>query len=651
MSAQANDQVGEQPEPLSDALHEASSAEHVSVLDLSPQARAAYPGVSVLAIRLAIDPSWQQAAAPDWASLQPAWRGQSRADVLSHASIAPFCALVERMGVKANKHPPSFANFILRAFTKEVAKIPQINPIVDRVNHAAVSTLTSLGVFDAAAVNGRLHLDLSAPGDTWAPLGGNSNSNGNSTGNGEEALEPGSLVLRDDEKVLSLFGIRDSIHQAVKPQTREVIVLSCGVPGVPDERVRLGLDQARLSLGSMSAPPAAEPAWYGAYGGAFIPATLSPDLDDLEARWRGIVESSAFRQRQSNLMANYVGRATPLMLAENLSEALGLKVYLKREDLAHTGAYKINNAIGQALIAVTMGKTRVVTESGAGQHGVATAAACALLRLECTIYMGRHDIERQPHNVQSMRVMGARVVPVDGGTGKLKDAVNEAWRAWMSAPATTHYLVGSGLGPHPYPLIVREFQKVIGEEVREQFAAAEGGALPDALVACVGGGSNALGLFHPFLEDVGVRMFGVEAGGEGPASGRHAIRLGGWPGQRPGVLHGTRSYLLQDANGQVAPTHSIAAGLDYPMVGPELAYLHDTSRVECLYATDAEALAALHLLARCEGIIPALESAHAIAGAQALARRLPASARIVINLSGRGDKDLAAIARQLPDDS
>jgi tryptophan synthase beta chain len=564
------------------------------------------------------------------------------------------------MGVKSSKQPPSFASFILRALTRSDARVPTVNPVVDWVNHAAVSTRTSLGVFDAAAVQGRLRLDLSRAGERFRSLGPD----------GEETLDEGHLVLRDDVQVLSLYGVRDSVHQAIGPHTREVVLLSCGVPGVALERVRSGLLQARRNLESLgpaagrARPTAAalraeaEPsphtrgrlagAWYGAYGGAFIPATLSPPLGELQDRWQGIVESTPFRLRLEGLLRTYVGRRTPLTLAANFSEALGRTVYLKREDLAHTGAHKVNNALGQALLAQAMGKRRVVAETGAGQHGVATAAACALLRLPCTVYMGSLDMQRQQSNVLRMRLMGARVVPVDSGSRTLKDAVTQALRDWVSHPDDTYYLMGSTLGPHPYPRIVREFQSVIGQEVREQFAEAEGGALPDALVACVGGGSNAIGLFHAFLDDASVRMFGVEAGGEGPEPGRHSMRLGPAEARRVGVLHGCRSYLLQDAHGQISATHSVAAGLDYAMLGPEHAHLHDSGRVHYLHATDAEAVAALELLARSEGIVAALESAHALAGARKLAEQLPASAHMVINLSGRGDKDLATIAGLMP---
>ena len=637
---------------------------HINEIELSPQARRAFPGVTVLATRLAL-PDWQQAAQPDWAALRGPWAGMGKAELLAHPDIEPFCALQDRMGVKSSRQPPSFANFILRAFGKAGARVPTVNPVVDWVNHAAVLTRTSLGVFDAAAVQGLLRLDLSCAGERFEPLGASL----------PEALAEGHLVLRDDVRVLSLYGVRDSVHQAIGAHTREVVVLSCAVPGVALERVRSGLAQARQnleSLGTAASPPThlghaekhaearaeapatAQPparkadAWYGAYGGAFIPETLSPALTELQGRWQAIVESAPFRQRLDGLLHTYVGRRTPLTLAANFSEVLGRTVYLKREDLAHTGAHKINNALGQALLAQAMGKQRVVAETGAGQHGVATAAACALLRLPCTVYMGTHDMQRQQPNVLRMRLMGARVVPVDSGSRTLKDAVTEALRDWVTRSEDTYYLLGSALGPHPYPRMVREFQSVIGQEVREQFAQAEGGALPDALVACVGGGSNAIGLFHPFLGDASVRMFGVEAGGEGPESGRHSIRLGPLAARRVGVLHGCRSYLMQDAHGQVSATHSVAAGLDYAMLGPEHAELHDSGRVHYLHATDAEALAALELLARCEGIVAALETAHALAGARKLAALLPASARIVINLSGRGDKDLATIAGLLP---
>lgn len=614
-------------------------------IELTASAREEFPGVSVLATRVALPPGHAGlSAAPDWAPLKAHWDGLSKADVLAHPDIAPFCALQERMGIRSQRRPPSFANFILRAFGRADARIPSVGPVVDRVNFAAVSTRTSLGAFDAAAVQGPLRLDLSREGDRYHPLGGE----------GEEPIEPGRLVLRDDARVLSLFGVRDSVQQAVGPHTREVLLLSCGVPGVPRERVVAGLDQARQGLETLSAqavadaPAEEEGGWYGPYGGAFVPETLTPPLSELTRRWQAIVADAGFQQRLGDLLRTYVGRRTPLTLAANFSERLGRKVYLKREDLAHTGAHKINNALGQALLAQALGKKRIVAETGAGQHGVATAAACALLRLPCTVYMGSHDMERQHPNVLRMRLMGAVVQAVRNGTRTLKDAGSEAIRDWVTHADDTYYLLGSALGPHPYPRIVREFQSVIGREVREQFAAAEGGALPDALVACVGGGSNAIGLFHPFLRDAQVRMFGVEAGGEGFDSGRHSIRLGPPAGRRVGVLHGCRSYVLQDEHGQISNTHSIAAGLDYALLGPEHALLFDRARVNYLQAGDGEALAALELLSRTEGIVPALESAHALAGAMKVAAELPGSARIVINLSGRGDKDLNTIAGCMP---
>lgn len=614
-------------------------------IELSAAARDAFPGVSVLAVRLNL--AERHAActeAPDWESLRSSWAGLTKAEVLAHPDVAPFCAMQERMGIKSQRQPPSFATFILRAFGRADARVPTVNAVVDRVNHAAVATRTSLGAFDAAAVRGRLHLDLSRSGDRFHPLGGH----------GEESIEPGRLVLRDDERVLSLFGVRDSVGQAIGPATRELVLLSCGVPGVARDRLVAGLEQARQNLAALAesaesaATGSADDGWYGPYGGAFVPETLTPPLAELDRQWHGIVGDAAFQRRLGELLRTYVGRATPLTLAANFSEELGRKIYLKREDLAHTGAHKINNSLGQALLAQALGKRRIVAETGAGQHGVATAAACALLRLPCTIYMGSLDMQRQQPNVLRMRLMGARVQAVDHGTRTLKDAISEAIRDWVTNAEETYYLLGSALGPHPYPRIVREFQSVIGNEVREQFAAAEGGALPEALVACVGGGSNAIGLFHPFLTDTGVRMFGVEAGGEGLESGRHSIRLGAPGARRVGVLHGCRSYVLQDAHGQISATHSIAAGLDYAMLGPEHAQLHDRGRVSYLHATDAEALAAVELLSRTEGIVPALESAHALAGARRLAAQLPDSARIVINLSGRGDKDLNTIAGRMP---
>ncbi len=347
-----------------------------------------------------------------------------------------------------------------------------------------------------------------------------------------------------------------------------------------------------------------------------------------------------------HLLHTYVGRPTPLTLAARLTDYLsGARIFLKREDLAHSGAHKINNTLGQALLARRMGKRRVVAETGAGQHGVGTATACALLGLECVVYMGTVDIARQRPNVYRMQLLGAEVCPVDSGSRTLKDAINEAIRDWVTNVETTYYLLGSALGPHPYPTLVRDFQTVIGHEARTQILAAES-RLPDLLIACVGGGSNAIGLFHPFLDDREVQMVGVEAGGEGIVSGHHAARFADSQQAGVGVLHGTRSFVLQDADGQIMETHSISAGLDYPAVGPEHALLRDQGRVSYTYATDDEALAAFHLLTRLEGIIPALESAHAVAEAVKRAPAMPCDGIMIVNLSGRGDKDLDNVMKE-----
>ena len=389
---------------------------------------------------------------------------------------------------------------------------------------------------------------------------------------------------------------------------------------------------------------------YGPYGGRIVPETLMPALEALERAFREASRDAAFRQELDHLLRTYVGRPTPVTYARRLSEHVGgARIYLKREDLAHTGAHKINNALGQALLAVRMGKRRIIAETGAGQHGVATATAAALLGLECVVYMGTVDMERQRPNVFRMRLLGAQVRGVDSGSRTLKDAINEAIRDWVTHVRTTHYLLGSALGPHPYPLIVREFQSVIGREARAQMLDPRvgPGRLPDVVVACVGGGSNAIGIFHPFLEDEGVRLVGVEAGGRGIAGGAHAARFADPRRARVGVLHGTRSYVLQDEDGQIASTHSVSAGLDYASVGPEHALLRDMGRAEYTYATDEEALDAFALLSRLEGIIPALESAHAVAHALKLARELPRDAVILVNLSGRGDKDLETVQKIL----
>ncbi len=382
---------------------------------------------------------------------------------------------------------------------------------------------------------------------------------------------------------------------------------------------------------------------FGAYGGRYVPETLVAALDELAEAYPRITGGADFKSQLDALLRSYAGRPTPLFFAERTTEDLGgARIYLKREDLAHTGAHKINNVLGQCLLARYMGKRRVIAETGAGQHGVATATACALLGQECVVYMGEEDVRRQALNVFRMELLGAEVRPVASGPGTLKDAINEAMRDWVTHVADTYYCIGSVMGPHPYPTIVRDLQRVIGIEARRQILEAEG-RLPDALVACVGGGSNAIGLFHPFLEDAGVRMIGVEAAGTGIESGRHGAAL---TAGVPGVLHGMRSLLLSDDDGQIFPAHSISAGLDYPGVGPEHAHLRDAGRAEYVAVTDAEALDAFVYLSRREGIIPALETAHAIAHVRRLAPQLPREALVLVNLSGRGDKD-APLVREL----
>ncbi len=378
---------------------------------------------------------------------------------------------------------------------------------------------------------------------------------------------------------------------------------------------------------------------FGPFGGRYVPETLVPALEELEEAYHRYSRDPTFRQELEALLRDYAGRPTPLYFARRLSEHLGLRVYLKREDLLHTGAHKINNALGQVLLAKRMGKRRVIAETGAGQHGVATATAAAMLGLPCDVYMGREDTQRQALNVYRMRLLGARVIPVDAGTKTLKDAINEALRDWVTHVRDTFYVIGSVVGPHPYPKMVRDFQAVIGREARAQILEREG-RLPDAVVACVGGGSNAMGLFFAFVEDPSVRLVGVEAGGLGLESGRHAASL---TAGSPGILHGAYTYVLQDAAGQVLGTHSVSAGLDYPAVGPEHAYLKDTGRARYVAVTDTEALEAFHLLARLEGILPALEPAHALAYLRALSRELPRDAVVVVGLSGRGDKDVDAV--------
>ncbi len=383
---------------------------------------------------------------------------------------------------------------------------------------------------------------------------------------------------------------------------------------------------------------------YGSYGGRFVPETLMNPLRELEDAYREAVKDPGFHTELNDLLRNYAGRPTPLSPARRIASLLGRgRVYLKREDLTHTGAHKINNAIGQILLARRMGKTRIIAETGAGQHGVATATAAALFGMECEIYMGTEDMRRQSLNVFRMQLLGAKVRPVDSGSRTLKDAINEAMRDWVTNVSGTHYLLGSVLGAHPYPLIVRDFQTIIGREARAQILAAEG-RLPDLLVACVGGGSNAIGLFHEFLQEPNVRMIGVEAGGRGTALGEHAARFSGG---RTGVLQGTYSYVLQDENGQIAATHSVSAGLDYPAVGPEHSYLHDRGRVQYTSINDDLALEAFRLLSRTEGIIPALESAHAIAELIRIAPELEKDTLVIVNLSGRGDKDVNQVSEIL----
>jgi len=379
---------------------------------------------------------------------------------------------------------------------------------------------------------------------------------------------------------------------------------------------------------------------FGVYGGRYVPETLIPALDELSATYDRLAADSSFWKEYETLLAEYVGRPTPLSEAPRLSEAAGARVFLKREDLNHTGAHKINNALGQALLARRMGKRRIIAETGAGQHGVATATVCARFGLECVVYMGEEDMARQALNVYRMRLLGAEVRPVTSGTRTLKDATSEAIRDWVTNVESTHYIIGSAVGPDPYPRLVRDLQSVIGREARRQ-CLERLGALPQAVVACVGGGSNALGIWAAFLDDRAVQLVGVEAAGEGLAGGRHSASL---LAGRPGVLHGSLSYLLQDADGQVLPAHSVAPGLDYPGVGPEHAALKDSGRARYVAVTDAQALAAFERLSRLEGIIPALESAHAVAWVLGEAGRWPAGAVVIVNLSGRGDKDVAAVA-------
>lgn len=383
---------------------------------------------------------------------------------------------------------------------------------------------------------------------------------------------------------------------------------------------------------------------YGPFGGMFVPETLMTPLQDLAVAYEAARQDPSFQVELDDLLHNYVGRPTPLYFADRWTEKLGgAKIYLKREDLLHTGAHKINNALGQILLAKRIGKTRIIAETGAGQHGVATATVCARFGMECVVYMGAVDMERQALNVARMRLMGAKVVPVTAGQATLKEAVNEAMRDWVASVDHTHYILGSALGSHPFPMMVRDFHRVIGVEARQQILEKEG-RLPDLLVACVGGGSNAIGLFHPFLNDENVRMVGVEAGGEGIVPERHAARF---QGGKLGVLQGTKTWLLANDDGQIELTHSVSAGLDYAAIGPEHAYLQSIGRVEYTYATDDEALAAFKALATTEGILPALESSHALAYVEKIAPSLPKSDILIINLSGRGDKDVEQASKYL----
>jgi tryptophan synthase beta chain len=397
---------------------------------------------------------------------------------------------------------------------------------------------------------------------------------------------------------------------------------------------------------TMKLEPDARGHW-GPYGGRFVPETLMAPLEELTAAYEAARDDSEFQTELETLLRDYSGRPTPLFRAARLTESCGgAAIYLKREDLSHTGSHKINNALGQVLLARRMGKRRIIAETGAGQHGVATATVCALFGLTCVIYMGAEDVRRQKLNVFRMQLLGAEVREVNAGARTLKDAINEALRDWVTNVADTYYLLGSALGPHPYPLMVRDFQSVIGREAREQILEKEG-RLPDTLVACVGGGSNSIGLFYPFLADAEVKMIGVEAGGSGPELGLHAARFNESGGGRPGVLQGTMSYVLQDERGQIASTHSVSAGLDYPSIGPEHAYLHDAGRVSYVSATDVEALAAFQTLSQLEGITPALESAHAVAHALKIAREMSRDQLMIVNLSGRGDKDVTTVAESI----
>lgn len=383
---------------------------------------------------------------------------------------------------------------------------------------------------------------------------------------------------------------------------------------------------------------------FGEFGGRYVAETLMPLILDLEREYRAAKEDPAFAAEMQDLWTHYVGRPSPLYFAERLTEHFGgAKIYFKRDELNHTGAHKINNCLGQVLLARRMGKQRIIAETGAGQHGVATATICARFGLKCVVFMGETDVERQKPNVFRMRLLGAEIVPVSSGTGTLKDAMNEALRDWVTNVADTFYCIGTAAGPHPYPELVRDFQSVIGREAREQILEREG-RLPDAVMACIGGGSNAIGLFHPFIEDEGVRLIGVEAAGHGIETGQHAAALNGG---KPGILHGNRTYLLQTDDGQIIDAHSISAGLDYPGIGPEHAFLRDAGRAEYLSCTDKEALEAFQLCTRLEGIIPALEPSHALARVGEVAKDLGKDGLLILNMCGRGDKDVFSVAKAL----
>ena len=383
---------------------------------------------------------------------------------------------------------------------------------------------------------------------------------------------------------------------------------------------------------------------FGIFGGRYVAETLMPLILDVEKAYDEMKDDPEFREEFRSYLKHYVGRPTALFYAERLTKSLaGAKIYFKREDLNHTGAHKVNNCMGQILLAKRMGKNRIIAETGAGMHGVATATVCALFDLPCTVYMGAKDIERQAPNVARMKLLGAEIVPVTSGSSSLKDAMNDALRDWVANVGDTYYLIGTVAGPHPYPTMVRDFQSVIGEETRAQMLEMEG-RLPDSLLACIGGGSNAMGTFHPFLDDEGVRIIAVEASGKGISTGQHAASLSAGV---PGILHGNRTYLLQDGDGQIKEAHSVSAGLDYPGIGPEHAWLHDTGRAEYVSITDSEAVEAFQLTTRLEGIIPALEPAHAVAHAMKIAGDLPADHLMVINMSGRGDKDMDSVAKYM----